>query len=134
MPRLFRVVVPVPDMPAADAFYERLLAVEPDEVTPTRHYFDCGGVILALVDPSAHGRAFRPNPDVVYLAVSDLEAALDRAVDAGAQLLEDDDVGWGIQQRVWGERSAYFTDPFGNPLCVVDDTTLFTGGSAAGSA
>ena len=127
MPRLFRVIVPVPDMEAADAFYARMLDMEPAKVTPTRHYFDCDGVILALVDPSAHGRAFRANPDLVYLAVPDLEAALDRAVEAGARFLDDDDVGWGIQQRVWGERSAYFTDPFGNPLCLVDDTTLFTG-------
>ena len=131
MPQLFRVIVPVPDMGAADAFYRRVLDIEPDEVTPTRHYFDCGGVILALVDPSAHGRAFRANPELIYLAVSDLEAALERAIEAGAQFLDDDDVGWGIQQRVWGERSAYFTDPFGNPLCLVDDTTLFTGSSQA---
>ena len=83
MPRLFRVIVPVPDMEAADVFYSRVLGAALDAVTPTRHYFDCGGVILAIVDPSAHGRAFRPNPDLIYLAVPDLEAALDRAVEAG---------------------------------------------------
>ena len=74
MPRLFRVIVPVPDMEAAARLLRpwttTLLDMEPDKVTPTRHYFDCDGVILALVDPSAHGRAFRANPDLVYLAVA----------------------------------------------------------------
>ena len=134
MPHLFRVVVPVPDMAAADAFYARLLGLEVDVVAATRHYLHCGGTILALVDPSGHGRPFRPNPEVVYLAVPDLAAALQRAVAAGAQsldALDADDVGWGIQQRVWGERSAYFADPFGNPLCLVDEATTFTGSPPA---
>jgi len=29
--------------------------------------------------------------------------------------------------RPWGERSFYAHDPFGNPLCFVDATTIFTG-------
>jgi len=30
-------------------------------------------------------------------------------------------------ERPWGERSFYAVDPFGNPLCFVDQKTLFTG-------
>ena len=101
MPHLFRVVVPVPDMAVADAFYARLLGLEVDAVAATRHYLHCGGTILALVDPSGPGRPFRPNPEVLYLAVPDLAAGA-QPLDA----LDADDVGWGIQQRVWGERSA----------------------------
>ena len=29
--------------------------------------------------------------------------------------------------RPWGERSFYAFDPFGNGLCFVDETTVFTG-------
>ena len=32
-----------------------------------------------------------------------------------------------IVVRPWGERSFYARDPFGNGLCFVDETTLFTG-------
>ena len=127
MPRLFRVVVPVPDMQRADAFYSRVLRLKVDEVAPTRHYFDCGETILALVDPRGHGREFRPNTELVYLAVADLEATFERAVESGAGAHEADGQGWGIAVRPWGERSFYVKDPFGNPLCFVDEATLFVG-------
>jgi hypothetical protein len=31
-----------------------------------------------------------------------------------------------IARRPWGERSFYMRDPFGNPLCFVDEASLFT--------
>jgi len=114
-------------MEPAIAFYRNVLGIAGESIVPTRYYFHCGGTILALVDPSEHGRKFRPNPDLIYFAVADLESALERAVKAGAVALPDADVGWGIQTRPWGERSFYVSDPFGNPLCFVDDQTLFTG-------
>ena len=54
--RLFRVIVPVPDVDRAAEFYALLLGIAGERVVPTRHYFDCGGTILALVDPSGHER------------------------------------------------------------------------------
>ena len=128
MPRLYRVIVPVPDMEAADAFYGHVLDLPVDRVVSTRHYFDCDGVILALVDPSEHGKKFRPNPELVYFSVPDLEAAFERTREAGARDLEGDGLEDrnAIATRPWGERSFYCLDPFGNPLCFVDETTLFT--------
>jgi hypothetical protein len=32
-----------------------------------------------------------------------------------------------VVTRPWGERSFYAHDPWGNGLCFVDETTLFTG-------
>jgi hypothetical protein len=32
-----------------------------------------------------------------------------------------------IERRPWGERSFYVHDPFGNPLCFVDSSTIFLG-------
>lgn len=33
-----------------------------------------------------------------------------------------------IETQPWGERCFYAADPFGNKLCFVDRTTVFTGG------
>jgi catechol 2,3-dioxygenase-like lactoylglutathione lyase family enzyme len=124
-PRLFRVILPVPDMAAAESFYTKLLGVQGRRVAPQRHYFDAGEVILALVDPrGAEGaKDVRPNQEYVYFAVHDLESLHSRAAELGAL---DPEMG-AIAKRPWGERSFYAHDPFGNPICFVDDTTLFTG-------
>ena len=124
-PRLFRVIVPVAEIDLAAAFYGALLAVPGERVSPGRHYYDCGGTILACLDPRAdgEGRDATPNPEHLYLAVDDLERARDRAVAAGAA-----DVG-EIARRPWGERSFYLRDPFGNALCLVEAGTEFTGGA-----
>ena len=128
--RLFRVVVPVPDVQAAVAFYEQVLNVEADHSAPGRPYFHCEGAILAVVDPGAHGGEFSPNPDLVYFAAADLEATQQRAREAGGLEFDSatlNEAGNAIAVRPWGERSFYCRDPFGNPLCFVDDTTLFLG-------
>ncbi|MBM3925795.1 MAG: VOC family protein [SAR202 cluster bacterium] len=122
-PRLFRVILPVSNIESAGNFYTTLLGVRGQRVSTGRHYFDCGGVILACFDPRADGDDFdtRPNPDHVYLSVDDLEAVHRRAKEAGCRELGP------IAKRPWGERSFYCKDPFGNPLCFVDQATVFTG-------
>jgi catechol 2,3-dioxygenase-like lactoylglutathione lyase family enzyme len=121
--RLFRVIVPVSDIDRAAAFYTEVLALEGQRVSPGRHYFDCGGTILACFDPRADTDDFdaQPNPDHLYFAVDDLEACLDRARRAGCEDLGE------IATRPWGERSFYGRDPFGNPICFVDVRTTFAG-------
>lgn len=123
-PRLFRTILPVSDIARAEAFYARLLGSCGRRVSPGRHYFDVG-VILAIVDPRADGDDWDPlpNQEHVYFAVRDLEAFHRRAAELSAL-----DLRMGaIEIRPWGERSFYARDPFGNPLCFVDETTLFTG-------
>ena len=122
-PKLYRVVLPVSDVDRATEFYAAVLGFEGERVSDHRHYFDCGGTILACVGPSGHGLEFRPNLDHVYFAVPDLEAVFERAKAAGCASLEEQ-----IAVRPWGERSFYATDPFGNPICFVDEKTAFTGG------
>ena len=124
--RLFRVIVPVPDIAAAEHFYATLLAAPGERVSPGRHYFELGGTLLALYDPVADGDEledgwrFHAN-QYLYIAVPDLETYHARARAAGAIDLEP------IASMPWGERLFYARDPFGQPIAFVDETTLFTG-------
>lgn len=121
---LFRVILQVADIERAQRFYGHVLDVSGQRVSPGRHYFDCGGTILACFDPRADGDDFnaRHNPDHVYIAVEKLETVFQRAREAGCEWIEE-----RIQTRPWGERSFYARDPFGNPLCFVDADTVFRG-------
>jgi catechol 2,3-dioxygenase-like lactoylglutathione lyase family enzyme len=130
--RLFRVILPVNDVDAAASFYAALLDDAGMRVSPGRHYFQCGGVVLALYEPRADGdnRTPRPNWDHVYFAVDDLRAVFDRARRVGGLSTHVGDGGLEmgeIARRPWGEVSFYVQDPSGNPLCFVDASTLFTG-------
>jgi catechol 2,3-dioxygenase-like lactoylglutathione lyase family enzyme len=119
---LFRVIMPVPDIEQAVAFYAKLLGQAGERIAPARHYFRCGGTILAVVDPSEHGVEFRPNVEHVYFAVPDLKQRYAAARTAGCSWLDEK-----VQRRPWGEKSFYARDPFGNPICLVDEKTMFTG-------
>jgi predicted enzyme related to lactoylglutathione lyase len=123
-PRLFRVILPVSDIDRAALFYGRLFAMTGERVSPGRHYFDCGGTILACVDPRADGDPYdaRPNLEPVYFAVEDIESVFERAQSAGCNELDE-----AIATQPWGERSFYARDPFDNPICFVDEKTMFTG-------
>jgi predicted enzyme related to lactoylglutathione lyase len=127
MPKLFRVILPVSDIEGARKFYEHVLGMPGERVSPGRHYFNCGGTVLACYDPVAdgdgHAGSWKHHPrQYLYFAVPDLEATRQRALDAGATEVEG-----GIQKMPWGERMFWATDPFGNPISFVDEKTLFTG-------
>ncbi|MDQ1637529.1 MAG: hypothetical protein QOF62_868 [Pyrinomonadaceae bacterium] len=129
-PNLFRMVLQVPDLDKAAEFYSQLLDSEGRRIPRgSRHYFDCGAVILALVDVTAGGEEPKPIPDYIYFAVADLEKVYDRARAQGC--LSGEDVHGAaageIVKRPWGELSFYVEDPWGNGLCFVDEKTLFTG-------
>jgi catechol 2,3-dioxygenase-like lactoylglutathione lyase family enzyme len=124
MLRLYRVILQVSDIELATRFYQSLLQQPGQRVSPGRHYFDCGGVILACFDPRADGDDFnaRPNPDHVYLAIDDLESFFNRAKTLNCRRIDA-----FIRTQPWGERSFYLLDPFDNPICFVDESTVFSG-------
>jgi predicted enzyme related to lactoylglutathione lyase len=123
--RVFRIAVPARDIARARFFYEAVLAMDADDTVPSRLYFHCDDVIVAVIDWTVDGRGeFRPTPDNLYFAVDDLEAVFARAVAAGA------DITSSIEVRPWGERSFYCSDIDGNRLCFVDNATLFLGHGA----
>jgi len=126
-PRLYRVILPVPDIERAAIFYTAILCTAGRRVSPGRHYFECGGTLLACYDPIADGDEERDmwqfHPlQYLYFAVPDLEAVEARVQAAGGTITES------IQSMPWGERMFYACDPFGSLLSFVDERTIFTGG------
>jgi predicted enzyme related to lactoylglutathione lyase len=125
-PRLYRVILPVRDIDAAAKFYAAVFEVPGERVSPGRHYFQCGDVILAVYDPTPDGDAmdegwrFHEN-QYIYFAVPDLEAIRSRITAAGGKLLTE------IEDMPWGERIFYAEDPQGCRLSFVDERTLFEG-------
>jgi uncharacterized glyoxalase superfamily protein PhnB len=123
--QLFRVILPVTNVDDAVVFYSAVLEQPGIRISPGRHYFACGSVILACFDPRADGDAWdsKPNPDHIYFAVDDLDAYFQRVSQRpSGSILRP------IETQPWGERSFYSTDPFGNKLCFVDRSTMFTAG------
>jgi predicted enzyme related to lactoylglutathione lyase len=125
--KLYRVILPVRDIDRAAEIYSRLLETPGQRISPGRHYFDCGGTILACYDPNADGDGeqggWRHHPNqYVYFAVGDLDGAHERALQAGCKIVDG-----GIQKMPWGERMFWAIDPFGNPISFVDEKTVFTG-------
>jgi predicted enzyme related to lactoylglutathione lyase len=123
--RVFRIAIPASRIAVSRAFYESVLGIAADTTVPSRLYFHCGGVIVALIDwrvePSG---PFHPTPDDMYFATDELDAVYERAVVAGAQQISR------IETHPWHERSFYCLDPDGNRLCFVDEDTLFLGRGA----
>jgi hypothetical protein len=79
--RIFRIAIPASDIDRSREFCEALLSMAADDTVPSRLYFHCGDVILALIDWSVEAQGpLRPTPDDLYLATGDLDSAYERAV------------------------------------------------------
>ena len=127
---LYRIILQVDDLDRAEEFYGTLLGDRGRRIPRAgRHYIDCGPVILALVDVSAEGDQPKPLPDNIYFSVSDLEGVHAQAKKLNCLSNEDihGESASDIVKRPWGERSFYAFDPWKNPICFVDEKTLFTG-------
>lgn len=130
---LYRIILQVDDLDKAEEFYGKLLGDRGRRIPrASRHYIDCGPVILALVDVTGGnttGLTPEPLPDYIYFSVNDLEAVHARATELNCLSSEDvhGDSAGEIVKRPWGELSFYAHDPWGNGLCFVDENTLFTG-------
>jgi catechol 2,3-dioxygenase-like lactoylglutathione lyase family enzyme len=128
VPQFFRLNIEVSDLDAATSFYTKLLGVPGRKQAGSRCYFDCGPATLQVLDVSSV-RQPHPAAKALYFTVKNLEAAFARAQALGRLSREDvhDAPGGGIVVRPWGERSFYVEDPWGNPLCFVEQGTVYTG-------
>lgn len=124
-PRLFRLNLEVGEVDAAAAFYGALFDSTPRPQPGGRIYLEAGPVTLQVVAvPAPH-----PAAKALYFAVADLDAVHARAGDLGC-LSAGDVHGTPAGRpvvRPWGERSFYADDPWGNPLCFVDESTIYAG-------
>lgn len=127
-PRLFRVTVEVADLEEATTLYRELFGLEGQRHPGARHYFDCGGVIVAMLDVSQGGLSPTPGPKSLFFAVDDVDAVHERARRLGvlAPYQVHGESAGEIIERPWGERSFYVVDPWGNDVCFCQDGTLYT--------
>jgi predicted enzyme related to lactoylglutathione lyase len=128
VPQFFRLNVEVGDLDAAIKFYTKLLDIQGRKQPGSRVYFEAGPVTLQVVDVSSVGKP-HPAAKALYFTVKDLDAAFARAQALGCLSRESvhDAPGGGIVVRPWGERSFYAEDPWSNPLCFVEEGTVYTG-------
>jgi catechol-2,3-dioxygenase len=128
VPQFFRLNIEVGDLEAAVSFYARLLGIQGRKQAGSRCYFNCGSVTLQVLDVSS-SRQPHPAAKALYFTVTDLEAAYERASVLQCVSREDvhDAPAGGIVVRPWGERSFYVEDPWKNPLCFVEEGTVYTG-------
>ena len=128
VPQFFRLNIEVGDLAAAIEFYTKLLDIPGRKQPGARVYFEPGPVTLQVVDVSSVGKP-HPAAKALYFTVKDLDAAFARAKALGCLSRESvhDAPGGGIVVRPWGERSFYAEDPWSNPLCFVEEGTVYTG-------
>jgi catechol 2,3-dioxygenase-like lactoylglutathione lyase family enzyme len=126
--KLFRVTLEIADLEAATELYADLFG-QPGERHPgARHYFDCGGVIVAVLDVSRGGMLPTTGPKSLYFAVDDVDDVHARAQRRGvlAPYEVHGEPAAEVITRPWGERSFYVVDPWGNDLCFCANGTLYT--------
>ena len=120
--RLIRVLIRVPNIERAVAFYAHVLSSPGRRISPGRHHFAIGSVEVACYDPVADGDLHDTAQSLslwhLYVAVDYLESVLQRVRDSGGSVAQP------ISSKPWGERSFYAADPFGNRICFVDAATV----------
>ena len=127
-PKLFRVTLEVGDLERATQLYAALFGLDGQRYPGARHYFDCGGVIVAVLDVSRGGMPPTPGPKSLYFAVDDVDIVHARAEQLGvlAPYQVHGEPASAVITRPWGERSFYVVDPWGNDLCFCENGTLYT--------
>jgi catechol-2,3-dioxygenase len=128
VPQFFRLNVEVGDLQSAISFYTSLMGIQGRKQAGSRCYFECGPVTLQVLDVSSE-RQTHPAPKALYFTVNNLEEIYERAKFLKCLAAEDvhEAPGGGIVVRPWGERSFYVQDPWKNPLCFVEEGTVYTG-------
>jgi catechol 2,3-dioxygenase-like lactoylglutathione lyase family enzyme len=125
---LFRLNVEVGDLDGAATFYGELLGQTGRKLSGSRADFTCGGVTLH--GPRRVGER-RPAPGREGARLDVARPGLLVRAARGFACLSAEDVhgaaGGTPNLRPWGERSFQAHDPWGNPLCFVEEGTVYAG-------
>ncbi|MGC4190734.1 MAG: VOC family protein [Thermomicrobiales bacterium] len=105
-PNLNQLDAIVPDVPAATAFLTAILGVEPVYAEERFAEFRLGAMTLML-SPDAMVPMANAAGVILHFEVADVDAALDRARDAGATVLRE------TAPTDWGWESAMIAGPEG---------------------
>lgn len=128
VPQFFRLNIEVGNLDEAAEFYSGLLGIEGRKQAGSRCYFTCGPVTLQVVDVSSMAEP-HPAAKALYFTVTDLDAIYERA--KTLDCLSNEDVhgtpAGEISVKPWGERSFYAQDKWKNPLCFVEEGTIYPG-------
>ena len=126
--KLFRVTLEVANLDKATELYSQLLGTPGKRHPGARHYFDCGGTILAVLDVSRGGMPPTPGPKSLYFAVDNVTAvhAVAKKLGILAPYQVHGEPAGDVTVRPWGEKSFYAVDPWGNDICFCEDGTLYT--------
>src|SRR4030095_4752355 len=121
--RLFRLNIEGGELERAASFYAELLGQEGRLQMGARCFFRAGDVTLQVVAVDRPQRAAK----ALYFAVGDLDEVHKRAAALGCLSREmvHGTPACEAVVRPWGERSFYAEDPWGNPLCFVDEGTIY---------
>ena len=71
---------------------------------------------------SAHGGWNLHPKQYIYFSVADLGSTFEKAKNLQCKRIDK-----AIKTMPWGERLFYAKDPFNNPICFVDEATVFRG-------
>jgi predicted enzyme related to lactoylglutathione lyase len=111
----------VRDQHLSSRFYQQVLGCAPRLEVPGMTEFELsGGAILGLMPESGIQRLIgvETRPAVarceLYLLLADLQGALRRALEAGAELIQP------AEARDWGDRVGYLRDPDGHILALAE--------------
>ena len=124
-PSLFRINIEVGDLARAGTEWGEMLGLGGRPQAGSRVYFTAGAVTLQVVE---HDEP-HPAAKALYFLVDDLDGTHARAKKLGwlSKELVHGQAGGAISVRPWGERSFYALDPWGNPLCFVEEGTVYKG-------
>jgi predicted enzyme related to lactoylglutathione lyase len=106
------VICPVADLTAAKKTYSALLGVEPSVDSPYYVGYDVGGQHVGL-DPNGHAQGM--TGPVGFWHVSDIDAAVQALLAAGAQVRQD------VRDVGGGRRIATLADADGNAIGLLQD-------------
>ena len=130
--KVFRITLEVDDLDGAASFYAKLLETPGKRHPGARHYFDCGGVIIAI-PRSNPGAGLKPTPIPGSLSTSPSTTSRPRtrprqscSEALSPFAVHGQPAADVITLAPGGEKSFYVTDRWGNELCFVQEGTLYT--------